>query len=119
VENRQRHLAKATVNDCREQGETAPGGHYVYMVCCANGALYTGYARDVERRVARHNAGLGARYTRSHRPVALVAAWRYDSRATALRVEDSIKRLSRTRKLALVKRGWMSQGEMSGPPSDD
>ena len=45
---------------------------YVYIVRCADGSLYTGWTTDVERRVAQHNAGRGARYTRTHRPVVLV-----------------------------------------------
>ncbi|MDP8928916.1 MAG: GIY-YIG nuclease family protein [Actinomycetota bacterium] len=73
------------------------------MACCANGALYTGYATDVERRMAAHNAGVGGRYTRSNRPVTLLAVWRFNSRAEALHAERSIKRLSRSRKLALAE----------------
>ncbi len=75
----------------------------MYMACCANGALYTGYATDVERRMAAHNAGVGGRYTRSNRPVTLLAVWRFNSRAEALHAERSIKRLSRSRKLALAE----------------
>ena len=73
--------------------------HYVYMVCCSNGALYTGYTKNVERRIAIHNAGKGGRFTRSHRPVYLVATWTFGSRSDALRAEREIKRLPREQKL--------------------
>ncbi len=79
-----------------------PQTHYVYMVCCANGTLYTGYTINVERRIALHNAGKGGRYTRSHRPVSLVATWTFNSKGEALRAERAIKRLPRARKLAMA-----------------
>ena len=79
-----------------------PQAHYVYMVCCANGTLYTGYTINVERRIALHNAGKGGRYTRSHRPVSLVATWTFNSKGEALRAERAIKRLPRARKLAMA-----------------
>ncbi len=75
-----------------------PQAHYVYMVCCANGTLYTGYTINVERRIALHNAGKGGRYTRSHRPVSLVASWTFNSRGEALRAERELKRLPREQK---------------------
>jgi putative endonuclease len=72
------------------------------MVCCANGTFYTGYTINVERRIALHNAGKGGRYTRSHRPVSLVATWTFNSKGEALRAERPIKRLPRARKLAMA-----------------
>ena len=45
---------------------------YTYMVRCRDGSLYTGWTNDLDRRVASHNAGKGAKYTKSHRPVELV-----------------------------------------------
>ena len=77
--------------------------HYVYMVCCANGALYTGYSTDVPRRVDTHNAGRGSRYTRSNRPVELIATWAFDSKSEALRVERAIKLLPHHQKRALAE----------------
>lgn len=78
------------------------GVHYVYLVCCADGTLYAGYTTNVERRVAAHNAGTGARYTRARRPVTLLATWSFHTQVDALRAEHAIKRLPRERKLALV-----------------
>lgn len=75
----------------------------VYMVRCADGNLYTGITTDVARRVAEHNGEgrLGARYTRSRRPVTLVYVEAADSRAGATRREGAIKQMDRVRKLAL------------------
>ncbi len=72
-----------------------PKRHYVYIVRCANGALYTGYAQNVEQRVAVHNAGKGGRYTRSHRPVELMVSWSFGTQRAALQVEYRIKQLPR------------------------
>ena len=76
--------------------------HFVYIVQCANHALYTGYTIDVEKRIALHNAGKGARYTRAHRPVTLLASWSFPTKSEALRIEHAIKALSRTQKLRLI-----------------
>ena len=46
--------------------------HFVYIVKCMDGSLYTGYAKDVNARVAKHNEGKGAKYTKIRRPVELV-----------------------------------------------
>ena len=86
------------------QEDVAPacGAHSVYLVRCAGGALYAGYTTDVARRVAAHNAGRGSRYTRSRRPVVLIAAWPFASRGEALRAEALLKRLPPAQKRALV-----------------
>ena len=81
------------------------------MVCYANGMLYTGYTINVERRIALHNAGKGGHYTRSHRPVSLVATWTFNSKGEALRAERAIKRLPRARKLAMVESAALLKGE--------
>jgi predicted GIY-YIG superfamily endonuclease len=75
---------------------------FVYVVRCVDGSLYTGISTDVGARVAAHNAGRGARYTRSRRPVELVHVERKRSQSTALRREAAIKALPRGRKLTLV-----------------
>src|SRR4051794_14579876 len=76
----------------------------VYVACCANGSLYTGYTTDVQRRIAAHNAGAGGRYTRANRPLVLLAVWRFNSRAEAMRAERAIKRLPPGKKLALAEK---------------
>jgi putative endonuclease len=74
----------------------------VYIVQCADDSLYTGWTTDVERRVKEHNAGRGARYTASRRPVQLVFTEVQPDRRTAMRREQQIKRMSRVKKLNLV-----------------
>lgn len=74
----------------------------VYIVECADGSFYTGWAMDVTRRVAAHNAGRGARYTRARRPVKLVYVETCASRAAAMKREVAVKRLPRAKKLALI-----------------
>jgi len=76
--------------------------HYVYVVACADGSLYTGYTTDVTRRVRRHNAGEGAKYTRGRTPVELRHVERFGSRSAAMSREAEIKSLSRDRKEALI-----------------
>jgi len=81
---------------------SADAGHYVYVVACADGSLYTGYTTDVERRVAEHNAGEGAKYTRGRTPVEVVHVESFDTQSAAMSREYEIKQLSRTRKERLV-----------------
>lgn len=75
---------------------------WVYVLRCADGSLYTGWTVDLDRRVARHADGSASRYTRSRRPVELIAAWEVAGRGEAMREEARIKRLSRPEKLALI-----------------
>jgi putative endonuclease len=77
--------------------------HYVYMVECADGTLYTGYTTDVEKRVEAHNGVGGAKYTRSRRPVRLVYREEFPSKGDALKREAQIKRLGRDEKLSLIR----------------
>ena len=78
--------------------------HFVYIVRCSDGTLYTGYARDPEARVKVHNAGRGARYTSGRRPVRLVYAESFESVGDALRREMALKRWSRAEKEILISR---------------
>jgi putative endonuclease len=78
------------------------GGWRVYLLRCGDGSLYAGATNDLPRRVARHAAGKGGRYTRSRLPVVLVYEERVRGRGAALRREAALKRLSRAAKLALV-----------------
>ena len=75
---------------------------WVYIVECADGSLYTGIARDPEKRVGTHNAGKGARYTRSRLPVRLVYREVTCDRSSALQREAEIKSYNRAAKLALL-----------------
>ncbi len=78
------------------------GSWCVYLLRCRDGSLYAGATNDLARRVERHAAGKGARYTRSRLPVQLVYRERCGTRGAALRREAALKRLPRPEKLALV-----------------
>jgi putative endonuclease len=74
----------------------------VYLARCADGSLYCGIARDVAARIAAHDAGKGAKYTRGRGPLQLLATRRYRDKGRALRVELTVKAMSRADKLALA-----------------
>lgn len=76
---------------------------HVYVVRCADQTLYTGIARDVPARIAAHNAGKGAAYTRGRRPVQLLHQESAPDRGAALRREAAIKRMSRAGKQQLLR----------------
>lgn len=85
---------------------TSPFEHYLYVLRCGDGSLYTGYTVDVAARVAAHKAGRGAKYTKSHAPVSLVAKARFFSKQRAMSAEALFKKLPRNRKdilLAMAK----------------
>ena len=75
--------------------------HYVYIVRCKDGTLYTGYARDPRAREMVHNSGRGARYTSGRRPVILIHVERFRTKGLALKREHQIKRWTRSQKEAL------------------
>ena len=77
-------------------------GWHVYILECADNTLYTGVAVNLADRLARHNAGHGARYTRGRRPVRLVYAETAADRAAAQRREHAIKRLGAAAKRRLI-----------------
>ena len=76
----------------------------LYIVRCADGALYTGIATDVDKRLAEHASGVrGAKFLRGRGPLEVVFAEAVGDRASALRLEHRVKRLTRAQKLALVR----------------
>ena len=79
---------------------------YVYILRCADDSFYTGHTEDLERRVAAHQQGQFPGYTHSRRPVKLVFAEEFVSRAEALERERQVKGWSRAKKSALVARDW-------------
>lgn len=83
--------------------DTPQNTWFVYMVRCADNTLYTGIAKDVDRRINEHNSEKGgARYTRARRPVTLVYTETAQSRSEAARREWEIKRLSLSKKMDLI-----------------
>jgi putative endonuclease len=74
----------------------------VYIVKCNDGTLYTGISNNVDNRVAKHNSGTGAKYTKTRLPVRLVYTKVIGTKSDALKEEYRIKQLSRSEKLNLV-----------------
>lgn len=76
--------------------------YYTYILECSDGTLYCGYTTDVEARVKTHNAGKGAKYTKSRLPVKPVWVKPSGTKSEAMSLEAKIKRLSRRQKLELI-----------------
>lgn len=76
---------------------------YVYILRCSDGTLYTGSTDDVARRVAVHNSGKGAKYTRGRTPVEVVYTEKCETCSAALKREYAIKQLTRQQKLEMIK----------------
>lgn len=77
--------------------------NYVYIARCADGALYTGWTTDLIKREKAHNAGKGAKYTKSRTPIKIVYSEVFDDKETAMSREWHIKRLTRAEKLKLIE----------------
>lgn len=77
---------------------------FTYVLRCADGSLYTGWTTDIESRLKAHNAGSGAKYTRSRTPVELIASWQFCNKSEAMKKEYAIKQLSRTEKIKLIEK---------------
>lgn len=77
--------------------------HFVYIIECKDGTLYTGWTTDVPARVKAHNEGAGAKYTKGRGPVTLIHTEAFESKSDALRREMAIKNLSREKKLELAR----------------
>lgn len=108
--NSVRHYSKLSSPDSRAgiRGEARrynSAVHFVYIVRCRDGTLYTGYARDPRQREKVHNSGRGARYTSGRLPVTLAYSEPFDSKSEALRRECELKSWSRAKKEALIRDG--------------
>lgn len=78
--------------------------HYIYIVQCKDGSLYTGYTNDVEKRIKTHNEKKGAKYTRGRTPVTLKYFEVYEDKQDALKRENEIKSLPREKKFLLFNK---------------
>ncbi|MCF8051855.1 MAG: GIY-YIG nuclease family protein [Desulfobacterales bacterium] len=79
-----------------------PSSWHVYLLRCRDGSLYTGYTNDLDNRLAAHNAGKGAKYTASRRPVQLAYTEPVDSKSAAMQRELQIKHWTKAKKEALI-----------------
>jgi putative endonuclease len=77
---------------------------YCYILECSDGTYYTGWSTDPERRLIQHNRGMGARYTRSRRPVRLVYMEELPDKIAVLKRERAIKTLTRSKKQELIRK---------------
>ena len=78
-------------------------GNFTYILECSDGSFYTGWTNNLERRVKAHNAGKGAKYTKSRKPVKLVYFETFLTKQEAMRREWEIKQLSRVEKWKLIQ----------------
>ncbi len=76
--------------------------NYTYILRCGDGSLYTGWTNHLEKRVADHNAGRGAKYTRAHLPVTLAYYETFETKEEAMKRECAIKKLTRAQKEQLI-----------------
>ncbi|MYL21953.1 GIY-YIG nuclease family protein [Halobacillus litoralis] len=89
------------------------GSHYVYMLRCGDGSLYTGYTNNLEDRLQKHREGKGAKYTRGRGPLVLEAWQCYDQKKEAMREEYRLKQLARTKKERWIAQRKEEAGEDS------
>lgn len=83
--------------------------HYVYILRCKDGTLYTGWTLDLEKRLESHNAGRGAKYTKPRLPVELVYFEEVTSKSAALKREAELKKLTRKEKLELIEKNFIKE----------
>ena len=76
--------------------------NYVYIVRCRDQTLYTGWTNQLEKRIEAHNAGKGAKYTKSHSAIKLEAAWKSKDKSLACKLEYQIKNLTKKQKENLI-----------------
>ena len=86
----------------QRMGRTMSEENYTYILECADGTLYCGWTNHLKERVAAHNAGKGAKYTKNRRPVVLKYYETFSTKQEAMRRERAYKQLSRKEKLALI-----------------
>ena len=77
--------------------------NYTYIVRCKDGTFYCGWTNNLEKRIASHNAGTGAKYTKTRLPVELVYFETFDTKEAAMSREYAIKQLSRMQKIKLIE----------------
>ena len=84
--------------------------NYTYILRCRDGSLYTGWTNNVEKRVADHNSGKGAKYTKGRRPVELIYYEMFETKEEAMKREYAIKHMTRRAKEELLRNGRAEKG---------
>lgn len=96
-------MTMPTKDECEIEGDCMP--YFVYLLRCHDGTLYCGCTKDIGKRIAKHNAGKGAKYTHGRLPVSLIYWEKKGSLGAALKREVEIKAMHRRGKEALIKSG--------------
>ncbi|HYW15775.1 MAG TPA: GIY-YIG nuclease family protein, partial [Allosphingosinicella sp.] len=91
---------------------------WTYILRCSNGIYYTGHTDDLDRRIAEHQSGAIRGYTFDKRPVELMWAEEFPTRAEALEAELRVKAWSRAKKEALIAGNWAQLSEAAIPPAE-
>ncbi len=78
--------------------------NYVYILECSDKTYYTGWTKDLEKRINTHNNGKGAKYTRGRRPVKLIYFENFNDKVEAMKREYEIKQMSRKEKEKLINK---------------
>ena len=103
---------KIKADVCGESSAADNDRCYTYMVRCSDGSLYTGWTVNLQMRVAAHNSGKGAKYTKSRRPVILAYYEVFENRQDAMRREYAIKQLTKKEKERLAACSHLSSIEI-------
>lgn len=102
--SKMRSGAKVNARLRKLNGEVVPKSWCVYILRCSDRSLYCGITNDLPRRLLQHNRGTGARYTRGRGPVKVLHTWTVAGKSSALKAEIAFKRLTRSAKLAFIKK---------------
>ena len=81
----------------------ANGEHYFYVLECGDGSYYAGYTNDLLKRLAKHESGKGAKYTRSRGPLELLYSEQFGTKPEAMKAEYAFKQLSKAEKIAYIR----------------
>lgn len=79
--------------------------HYFYVLECGDGSYYAGYTNDLKKRLAKHESGKGAKYTRSRGPLTLLYHELFETKPEAMKAEYAFKQLSKAEKIAYIRDG--------------
>ena len=77
--------------------------HFFYVLECGDGSYYAGYTNDLEKRLATHQSGKGAKYTRSRGPLKLIYNESFDTKPEAMKAEYAFKQLSKAEKIVYIR----------------
>lgn len=85
--------------------------YFIYVLLTENNSLYCGYTDDVEKRFEKHKTGLGAKYTKSHKPKEIVFRQKFNTKSEAMKAECKFKSLPKEKKLAIIN-GYLTLDEL-------